>query len=162
MREVRCTVAGASKDDNSCVFLSRTGEALHSSQVNKAMKSIWKKKAKVVGAPSSTLVRKLAVSGLHSVSESSGSHSDLADLMAHNVGTARRFYRLQEKSKSSERASKQLRPIMRGEKQQTDGDDAEAQSDIGEGCHSKTSEETWNTEKETIIRKLKTEKSTWR
>ena len=86
VREVRSKVAGASKDDNSCVFLSWTGEALRSSQVNKAMKSIWKK-AKVVGAPSSTLVRKSAVSGVHSVSESSGSRCDLADLMAHNVGT---------------------------------------------------------------------------
>ena len=114
VREVRSKVAGASEDDNSCVFLSWTGEALRSSQVNKAMKSIWKK-AKVVGAPSSTLVRKSAVSGVHSVSESNGSHSDLADLMAHNVGTARRFYRLQEKS--SARASKQLRSIMWGEKQ---------------------------------------------
>ena len=90
----------------------------------------------------------------HSVSVSTGSHSDLADLMAQNVGTDRRFCRLQERSKSSARASKQLRSIMRGEKQQTDGDDTEAQSDIGEGCHFKTSEETWNAEKETIIKTL--------
>ena len=83
VREVHSKVAGASKDDNRCVFLSWTGEALCSSQVNKA---IWKK-AKVVGAPSSTLIRKSAVSGVHSVSESSGSRCDLADLMAHNVGT---------------------------------------------------------------------------
>ena len=100
VREVRCKVYGASEDDNSCVFLSWTGEALRSSQVNKAMKSIWKK-VKVVGAPSSTLIRKSAVSGVHRVSESSGSHSDLADLMAHDVGTARRYYKLQEKSKGA-------------------------------------------------------------
>ena len=134
------------QDDNSCVFLSWSGETLRFSQVNKAMKSIWKK-AKVVGAPSSTLIRKSAVSGVHSVSESSGSHSDLADLMAHNVGTARRFYRLQGESKSSARASKQLRSIMRGEKQQTDDDDTEAQSVIGEDCHFKTTEGTSNAEK---------------
>ena len=74
--------------------------------------------------------------------------------MAHNVGTARRFYSLQETCKYSARASKQLRSIMRGEKTQTGGDDTEAQSDIGEGCHFKTSEETWNAEKETIINTL--------
>ena len=43
---------------------------------------------------------------------------------------------------------------MWGEKTQTGGDDTEAQSDIGEGFHFKTSEETWNAEKETVINTL--------
>ena len=51
-----------------------------SSQINKAIKSIWKK-ADLEGAPSSTLFRKSAVSNMHSYDES--------NFMAHNLSTAK-------------------------------------------------------------------------
>ena len=83
-----------------------------SSQINKAIKSVWKK-AQVDGNPSSTLPRKSAVSRVHTASDSNEARGNLADLMAHILQTANKYYRLQEKSKSSVQASKQLRSIMR-------------------------------------------------
>ena len=46
--------------------------------------------------------------------------SDLADLMAHREDTAKRYYRLTEKGKSSVKASQQLHTVMRM-KSQEDG-----------------------------------------
>ena len=97
---------------NSNVFLTWNGEPMVSSQINKAIKSVWKK-AQVDGNPSSTLPRKLAVSRVHTASDSNEARGNLADLMAHILQTANKYYRLQEKSKSSVQASKQLRSIMR-------------------------------------------------
>ena len=94
-----------------CVFVTSNGEPMVSSQINKAIKSVWKKE--VEGAPSSTLFRKSAVSSVHSGSESNEARGNLADLMAHNLSTATRFYRLQEKSKSSVKASKHFCQVMR-------------------------------------------------
>ena len=54
--------------------------------------------------------RKSAVSGFHKAAES----SEMADLMAHNVSTAQKYYKLQEKSMASVEASVQLRDVMRG------------------------------------------------
>lgn len=115
-----------------------------SSQINKAIKSVWKK-AEVEGAPSSTLFRKSAVSTVHSCSESNEARGNLADLMAHNVSTATRFYRLQEKSKSSVKASKHLRQVMREE------DESPSISTVDEGEASKCS---WSKDQEMIIRDL--------
>ena len=115
-----------------------------SSQINKAIKSVWKK-AEVEGVPSSTLFRKSAVSSVHSHSESNETRGNLADLMAHNVSTATRFYRLQEKSKSSVKASKHLRQVMRGE------DESPSISTVDEGEASKWS---WSKDQEMIIRDL--------
>ena len=60
------------------------------------------------GTIHTTILRKSAVSGVHCATNSSETHSDLADLMAHDVATARHYYKLNEKSKSSVKASRQL------------------------------------------------------
>ena len=117
VREVRSKVPGVTGSLKERVFLTWNGEALRSSQINKAIKSVWKK-AGMKGSPSSTLLRKSAVSTVHTTSDSPKVQGNLADLMAHNIGTARKFYRLQEKSKSSVKASQQLRSVMRGQVQE--------------------------------------------
>ena len=86
---------------------------MESSQINKAIKSVWKK-AKADGNPSSTILHKSAVSQVHTVTSSGEARENLADLKAHNVQTATKYYRLQEKSKSFVEASKQLHTVMRG------------------------------------------------
>ncbi|CAH3188945.1 unnamed protein product, partial [Porites evermanni] len=118
--------------------------AMVSSQINKAIKSVWKK-AEVEGAPSSTLFRKSAVSSVHSCSESNEARGNLADLMAHNVSTATRFYRLREKSKSSVKASQHLRQVMRGD------DESPSISTVDEGGASKC---TLSKDQEMVIRDL--------
>lgn len=65
--------------------------------------------------------------------------------MAHSVSTATRFYRLQEKSKSSVKASKRLRQVMRGE------DESPSISTVDEGEASKC---FWSKDQEMIIRDL--------
>ena len=114
VREVRSKVPGVTGSLNESVFLTWNGETMESSQINKAIKSVWKK-AGMEGSPSSTLFRKSAVSKVYTNSESNEARGNLADLMAHNVDTARKYYRLQEKSKSSVQASKHLRNVMRVE-----------------------------------------------
>ena len=114
VREVRSKVPGVTGSLNESVFLTWNGETMESSQINKAIKSVLKK-AGMEGSPSSTLFRKSAVSKVHTNSESNEARGNLADLMAHNVDTARKYYRLQEKSKSSVQASKHLRNVIRVE-----------------------------------------------
>ena len=108
VEKVRPKICGDTEKNN--VFLSWNGESLHSSQINKAIKSIWKK-AGVKGSPSSTTFRKSAVSTMHE--QHHDLSANLADLMAHNLETARKYYRVTEKSKSSVKAAKQLRSAMR-------------------------------------------------
>ena len=144
LRELRLKFASSDSGTDKCVFLSSNGESMVSSQINKAIKSVWKK-AEVEGAPSSTLFRKSAVSSVHSSSDSHEARGQLADLMAHNVSTATRYYRLQEKSKSSVLASKHLRQVMRGE------DESPSISTVDEGEASKCS---WSKDQELIIRDL--------
>ena len=71
LREVRLKFAASSAGPDKCVFITSTGESMVSSQINKAIKSVWKK-AEVGGAPSSTLFRKLAVSSVHSCRKPGG------------------------------------------------------------------------------------------
>ena len=118
IREARSKVTGSSDDPKAAVFLTWNAEQMRSSQINKAIKSVWKK-AQVEGNPSSTLLRKSAVSRVHSASESNEARGNLADLMAHNLQTATKYYRLQEKTKSSVQVSKQLRSVMREQLDQT-------------------------------------------
>lgn len=113
IREVRSKVPSLTAAPKESVFLTWNGETMESSQINKAIKSIWKK-AGMEGSPSATLFRKSAVSEVHTKSESNEARGNLADLMAHNVETARKYYHLQEKSKSSVQASRHLRQVMRG------------------------------------------------
>ena len=69
LREVRLKFFASNTGPDERVFITSNGEPMVSSQINKAIKSVWKK-AEVEGAPSSTLFRKSAVSSVHSHSES--------------------------------------------------------------------------------------------
>jgi len=142
LREVRLKITASNTGPDNCVFITSTEEAMVSSQINKAIKSVWKK-AEVEGAPSSTLFRKSAVSSVHCCSESNEARRKLADLMAHNVSTATRFYRLQEKSKSPVKAAKHLRQVMRGD------DESPSISTVDESGASKC---TLSKDQEMIIR----------
>ena len=155
IKDVRSCVYGAENHNDCHVFLSWNGEPLASSQISKAMKSIWKK-AEIDGTPSSTILRKSAVSGVHSASNRCESHSDLADLMAHNVGTAMHYYKLNEKSKSSVKASRKLRTVMRGEQQQKESNDTEDHSAVSstlDDC-SKNSKLLWPAAKELLVQTI--------
>ena len=85
------------------------------------------------------------MSSVHSSSDSNEGKENLADLMAHNVSAATRYYRLQEKSKSAVLASKHLRQVMRGE------DESPSISTVDEGEASKCS---WSKDQEMIMRDL--------
>lgn len=61
-------------------MLTWFGEQMESSQINKAIKSVWKK-AKADGNPSSTILRKSAVSQVQTVTLSGEARENLADLM---------------------------------------------------------------------------------
>ena len=152
VQEVRSKVHGISDDDDNHVFVSWNGEALVSSQISKAMKSIWKK-AELNSDPSSTLLRKSAVSGLHMATDSNEQRGNLANLMAHNVETARKYYRLQEKSRSSVEASRQLRNVMRGEQQQKESRDPEGLSSPST-TEDEQSKVVWTAEKEALVKTL--------
>ena len=157
VKKVRCKLPGVADGHSERVFLSWNGEALKSSQINKAIKSVWKK-ARMVGSPSSTLFRKSAVSEVHITCHSNEEQGNLADLMAHNVDTARKFYRLQEKSKSSVKASKQLRNVMRGkiaeECEQGKNNQVDKSLPASEKIVSKTSKFKWTTEMEELIKNV--------
>lgn len=157
VREARSKVAGTTANPNSNVFLTWNGEPMVSSQINKAIKSVWKK-ARVDGNPSASLLRKSAVSRVHTASDSNEARGNLADLMAHNLQTANKYYRLQEKSKSSVQASKQLRSIMR---EQSDHPNQTAKPNstsvspspsASEAVVPKTSRGSWNEDKEALIK----------
>ena len=160
IREVRSKVPGLTAGPNESVFITWNGETMESSQINKAIKSICKK-AGMEGSPSSTLFRKSAVSEVHTNNESNEARGNLADLMAHNLETARKYYRLQEKSKSSVQASRNLRQAMRG----TSG--AEGSNDqpkcvptsnpsltVSDDDHSKTSRGSWTYEIKALLREV--------
>ena len=133
------------------------GEPMASSQINKAIKSVWKK-ANVDGNPSSILLRKSAVSRVHTASESNEARGNLADLMAHNLQTATKYYRLQEKSKSSVQASKQLRSVMREQLDQPDQTARPNSPPVGsspaasEAVVTKTSRTSWDEDREALIK----------
>ena len=159
VREARSKVTSLSPNPSSNVFLTWNGEPMVSSQINKAIKSVWKK-AQVGGNPSSTLLRKSAVSQVHTASDSNEARENLADLMAHNLQTANKYYRLQEKSKSSVQAYKQLRNIMR---QQSDNPDQTLKAkpnsisvslspSASEAVVPKTSKRSWKEDKEALIK----------
>ena len=158
----RCVLQLVSQVTNDkCVFLSWTGEPLASSQINKALKSIWKK-ADLHGTPSSTLFRTSAVTGVHSLKDSSELKGNLADLMAHNSGTAQIYYRLHEKSSSSVKASKKLHKVMRGETHEEDDGYTDpkscatstlADAATSEECPS-MSRVPWGSEKEEMLKTL--------
>ena len=110
MQEMRSHLPNVNLLDKKTVFLLWGGKPMESSQMTKALGSIFKK-AGVKGPVHHTLYRKSAVSRCHDKhKEISG---NLADLMAHREVTAQKYYRVLEKSKSSVKASQKLHGIMR-------------------------------------------------
>lgn len=65
------------------VFLSWNGERLPSREIQKAVKLVWKK-ADIDVTIHTTILRKSAVPGTDSTTDSSETQRDLAHLMAHN------------------------------------------------------------------------------
>lgn len=92
------------------MFLSWLGKNLQSSQVTKALGSVFKK-AGAEGRIHHTLNRKSAVTHCHDKHKDMSSH--LADLMAHRKSTAEKFYRLFDKRKPSVKASPSLLKLTR-------------------------------------------------
>ena len=91
-------------------FLSWGGNNMESSQMSRALSSIFQK-AGIDGPVTHTLYRKSAVSECHqNRKDISG---NLADLMAHRETTAEKYYRVLYKSKSSVKASQILHGMMR-------------------------------------------------
>ncbi len=105
------------------VFLSWNGQRMTSSQINKAVKSIFKK-AEVPLEVTSTSFRKAAVTNMHESNPEMS--SKLANLMAHNESTAKKYYMIAEKTKASLEASKKLSQVMRN--QYASGDESKAVS----------------------------------
>ena len=152
LAEVRSKVPGVTGSLDKSLFLTWNGESMESSQINKAIKSVWKK-AGMKGSPSSTLLRKSAVSTVHTNSESNEARGNLADLMAHNVDTARKYYRLQEKSKSSVEASKHLRNVMRVQAQGALDQPKSVPADTPSlSVTSKSSRESWSLELASVVK----------
>ena len=110
MQEMRSQLPDLNLLDKQTVFLSWCGKHMESSQMTKALGSIFKK-AGVDGPVHHTLYRKSAVSRCHNRHKEIS--SNLADLMAHREDTAQKYYRVFEKGKSSVKASQKLHQIMR-------------------------------------------------
>jgi len=110
MQEMRSQLPDLNRLDKQTVFLSWCGKSMESSQMTKALGSVFKK-AGVDGRVHHTLYRKSAVSRCHERHKEIS--SNLADLMAHQEETAQKYYRVFEKSKSSVKASQTLHGIMR-------------------------------------------------
>lgn len=110
VQEVRSKVSGVGTGEDQPLFPSFNGTKLQSSQINKAIKSVWKK-AGVGGRVHSTLFRKGAVTACHRSHKEIA--SDLAQLMAHKEDTAVKYYRLSQSAKASVAASQALHKIMR-------------------------------------------------
>ena len=99
------------------------------------------------------MFRKSAVSGFHKAAESSEIRDNLADLMAHNVSTAQKYYKLQEKSMASVEASKQLRDVMHGVSPVAEISEQESTS-ITEECTSLVFKHFWTAEKGSQVKTL--------
>ena len=108
LKEMRSRLPLKGQDDsNAKLFLSWGGKEMQSSQMSRALSSIFQK-AGIDGPMSHALYRKSAVSECHqNRKDISG---NLADLMAH---TAEKYYRVFDKRRSSVKASQVLHGIMR-------------------------------------------------
>ena len=100
---------GVGTEEHQPVCPSFNGTKLQSSQINKALKSVWKK-AGMTEPIHSTLLRKGAVTAVHRNKKEAA--SNLADLMAHKEATAVK-YRPTEKGQASVKASQTLHSMMR-------------------------------------------------
>ena len=125
MQEMRSQLPDLDRLDKQTVFLSWCGKHMESSQMTKALGSIFKK-AGVDGPVHHTLYRKSAVSRCHEKHKEIS--SNLADLMAHWEDTTQKYYRVFEKRKSSVKASQKLHGIMRNTDESSETADQRAQS----------------------------------
>ena len=127
MQEVRTQIPTApSNTAKEYVFLTWNGESMSSGQISNAMNSVWRK-AGQSGNVSATGIRKAAVSIVHTTKDKLA--GNLADMMAHDITTARKHYRLVKKKKvaaeTSQEWSKLIRtedPSVEEEKLETDKD----------------------------------------
>ena len=134
MKEMRSRLPGLDYHDKQTVFLSWCGKHMESSQMTKALGSIFKK-AGVDGPVHHTLYRKSAVSRCHERHKEIS--SNLADLMAHREDTAQKYYRVFEKSKSSVKASQKLHGIMKNTDERNEADQ-QAQTSLQDGTEDDT------------------------
>ncbi|XP_028415656.1 uncharacterized protein LOC114541047 [Dendronephthya gigantea] len=95
---------------NGPVFISWNGNPMNSVHITKAVQSVFKK-AGVDVKVTSTSFRKAAVTKVNV--DKPEMSAKLASLMAHNEATAKRYYLLTEKSKTSIEASRNLGRLMR-------------------------------------------------
>ena len=100
----------AQSDGKQALFLSWLRNRTESNQMTNTLSSI-SKKAGIERPVHHTLYRKSAVSQCHARHKEIT--SNLADLMAHQEGTAEKYYRIFEKNKSSVKASKKLHGVTR-------------------------------------------------
>ena len=96
-------------DDTMPVFLTANGEPMESSQICRALQSIWQK-AGSGNKITCSLVRKTAVTTVHQPAPEMS--SNLADLMCHRVETANKCYRLVDREKTSVAAAAQLSTLL--------------------------------------------------
>ena len=110
LKKLRSKLPGSQTELNMPIFLSWAGKRLQSSQVTKALGSIFKK-AGVEGPIHHTLYQKSAVTRCHDKHKNMSGH--LADLMAHRESTAEKYCRLFDKRKSSVKDCQTLHGMMR-------------------------------------------------
>ena len=163
MKEMRSQLPGVQSDEIQPIFLSWSGNNMESSQMMKAIGSIFKK-AGIDGPVHHTLYRKSAVSRCHD--QHKDITSNLADLMAHREDTAQKYYRVFEKSKSSVKASQKLHGIMRSHGQVKECSNSEmdatklqdadntGSNPLDPAASSTAKRATWNTESLQAIRSV--------
>lgn len=111
------------------VFLTWNGQPMTSSQINKALQSVFKK-ATVSTKITSTSFRKAAVTNMHENSPEMS--SKLASLMAHNEATAKKYYLLTERTRASIEASQRLARLMRAEPNTGETKSGKSASSVGD------------------------------
>ena len=156
MKEMRSQLPNVTLLDKETMFLSWCGKPMESSQMTKALGSIFKK-AGVNGPVHHTLYRKSSVSRCHD--QHKEIRGNLADLMAHREDTAQKYYRVFEKSKSSVKAFQKLSGIMRNDTIQQAQESTEDANQ--EGAAKATEDETpmpgralWNEELKNAVQTL--------
>ena len=113
MKELRNQIPAApSSTAREYVFLTWNGESMTSGQISSAMKSVWNK-AGLSGNVSATGIRKAAVSLVHSSRDEMA--GNLADMMSHDISTARKHYRLVQKKKVAAKTSQEWSKMIRTE-----------------------------------------------
>ena len=85
-------------DDDDMVFLTTNGEPMESSQISRALQSVWQK-AGLGNKITCTLLRKTAVTNVHQ--DATEMSANLADLVCHRLETAKKSYGLVNCDKTS-------------------------------------------------------------